>query len=419
MLPAALPRGDAPEGVRLERLPDVEELLVADADFAVGDLVLRERFLLRGPAELPPLGMFRPVPPEVGTVEILGEEGFPRAVIFDNEHLKLLFEFMNSEVEVQQEVLAMQDSMHPCSETFQSTSRVAEWLVEQQLPWLDDLDFASLARLLRLFCVNSHPCKVAGNTSGLLKWGTMINHSCLPNVVYSSVRGLDGDFEGHFRACRPIKAGDILGVSYMKLQTTLAPMSLRRRMLWYLKDPARTLGCSSCGQMTWQFLPGFERHAFSCSCGKRADDAQTKNEQMLSSAVLGALCARWSGLSQAESALTDLQDQVSTLHEDHFAVRCLQLLFLALEGDEFLSSKRTEGGDRWLRKVYELGQWQERIRPRQHGGMLLMLSFKSLAPTIRLLSQNHGEVEVLRDLSSWAASVLSMDDAWDTHELED
>ncbi|CAK8991339.1 Potential protein lysine methyltransferase SET5 (SET domain-containing protein 5) [Durusdinium trenchii] len=341
-------------GAHVTRKKSVEELLVADADFAVGDLVLRERFLLRGPAELPPLGMFRPVPPEVGTVEILGEEGFPRAVIFDNEHLKLLFEFMNSEVEVQQEVLAMQDSMHPCSETFQSTSRVAEWLVEQQLPWLDDLDFASLARLLRLFCVNSHPCKVAGNTSGLLKWGTMINHSCLPNVVYSSVRGLDGDFEGHFRACRPIKAGDILGVSYMKLQTTLAPMSLRRRMLWYLKgficlccrcsfeaayaDPARTLGCSSCGQMTWQFLPGFERHAFSCSCGKRADDAQTKNEQMLSSAVLGALCARWSGLSQAESALTDLQDQVSTLHEDHFAVRCLQLLFLALEGDESCGS---------------------------------------------------------------------------------
>ena len=25
MLPAALPRGDAPEGVRLERLPDVED----------------------------------------------------------------------------------------------------------------------------------------------------------------------------------------------------------------------------------------------------------------------------------------------------------------------------------------------------------------------------------------------------------
>lgn len=30
-------------------------------------------------------------------------------------------------------------------------------------------------------------------------------------------------------------------------------------------------------------------------------------------------------------------------------------------------------------KVYELGQWQERIRPRQHGGMLLMLSFKSFS----------------------------------------
>ena len=173
------------------------------------------------------------------------KDGFPHAVIFDNEHMKLLFEFMNSEVEVQQDVLAMQDSMHPSSETFQSTSRVAEWLVNQQLPWLEDLDFSSLSRLLRLFCVNSHPCKAAGSTSGLLKWGTMINHSCLPNVVYSSVEA-DGDFEGHFRACRPIKAGDVLGVSYMKLQATLAPMALRRRMLWYLK-----------GQQTacWPSLP--------------------------------------------------------------------------------------------------------------------------------------------------------------------
>ena len=32
-----------------------------------------------------------------------GQDGFPQSVIFDNEHLKLLFEFMNSEVEVQQD----------------------------------------------------------------------------------------------------------------------------------------------------------------------------------------------------------------------------------------------------------------------------------------------------------------------------
>lgn len=256
---------------------------MADEDFQVGDLVLREHFLLRGPAELPPLQMFAPVPQHVGTVEIAGE-GFPRAVIFDNEHLKLLFEFLNSSVEVQQEVLRMQDAMHPCSETFQSTSRVAEWLVSQDLPWLEDLDQPSLARLLRLFCVNSHPCKAAGTTSGLLKWGTMINHSCLPNVVYSSVE-LNGDFEGHFRACRPIKKGEVLGVSYMKLQATLAPMALRRRMLWYLKgficlcsrctsesveDPARSVKCDACGaKALWQYLPGLERHVFACSCGHR------------------------------------------------------------------------------------------------------------------------------------------------------
>ena len=36
-----------------------------------------------------------------------------------------------------QDVLAMQDTMHPASETFQSTSRVARYLVDQELPWLE------------------------------------------------------------------------------------------------------------------------------------------------------------------------------------------------------------------------------------------------------------------------------------------
>ena len=31
----------------------------------------------------------------------------------------------------------MQDTMHPASETFQSTSRVARYLVDQELPWLE------------------------------------------------------------------------------------------------------------------------------------------------------------------------------------------------------------------------------------------------------------------------------------------
>ncbi|CAE8585575.1 unnamed protein product [Polarella glacialis] len=186
-----VPRGEAPSGVRLERLPHVDELLVADRDFLPGQPVLRERFLLLGPSELPPLHMFRPVPQDVGTVEIVGAEvGFPGAVVFDNEHLKLLLEFLNSEEAVQADVLRMQDGMEPGSETFESTRRVAQWLIDQQLPWLEGptQELEVLARLLRLFCVNSHPCKVAGNTSGLLKWGTMINHSSVPNVVYSSAK---------------------------------------------------------------------------------------------------------------------------------------------------------------------------------------------------------------------------------------
>ena len=45
-----------------------------------------------------------------------------------------------------QEVLAMQDAMHPASETFQSTSRVAAWLVEKQLPWLEGEDGNPMAK---------------------------------------------------------------------------------------------------------------------------------------------------------------------------------------------------------------------------------------------------------------------------------
>ena len=290
ILPPAAARGPAPPGLCLERKDEFDERLLAAADFEPGSLVLREEFLLRGPAELPPLGMFRPVPADVGTVEIQGEPGFPRAVIFDNEHMKLLFEFLNSEIEVQQEVLAMQDSMHPSSETMQSTNKVAEWLISQDLPWLEGLDTSSLSRLLRLFCVNSHPCKAAGSTSGLLKWGTMINHSCIPNVVYSSVEA-DGIFEGHFRACRPIKAGDVLGVSYMKLQVTLAPLVLRRRMLWYLKG----FVCE-CDRCRYEATNGDPR-----SCGREPSASEVELEKELSHAVLGALCARSSSSTYSPS----------------------------------------------------------------------------------------------------------------------
>lgn len=86
-------------------------------------------------------------------------------------------------------------------------------------------------------------------------------------------------------------------LSPRKLQATLAPMALRRRMLWYLKgfvclccrcqseaalaDPARVLSCGSCGEkMGWQYLPGLGCHGFAClRCGAHATDEETKNEK--------------------------------------------------------------------------------------------------------------------------------------------
>ena len=54
------------------------------------------------------------------------------------------------------------------------------------------------------------PVQTAGNTSGLLKWGTMINHSCRANVTFHSVK-VGREFEGRYRAVRPIRKGDVLG----------------------------------------------------------------------------------------------------------------------------------------------------------------------------------------------------------------
>merc|ERR1712054_144891 len=99
--------------------------------------------------------------------------------------------------------------------TRSSIEQVARYLADRRLPWLSDLSFDDIFRLLRLFCVNSYPCRKAGNTSGLLKWGTMINHSCRANVTFHSVK-VEPEYEGRYRAVRPIRKGEVLGSSYMK-----------------------------------------------------------------------------------------------------------------------------------------------------------------------------------------------------------
>lgn len=438
-LPEASPRGPPPTGVRLEISVEAGERLVADADFEVGDLVLRERFLLLGPTELPPLDMFRPVPPDVGNVEMKGE-GFPGVTSWDQQHLKLLYEFINAEDEVQAEALRMQDTMCP-GETRQSIEQVARWLVDRKLPWLDDLNFHDVFRLLRLFCVNSYPCRAAGTTSGLLKWGTMINHSCLPNVTFHSVE-VDGEFEGRYRAVRPIRKGDVLGSSYMKPAVQLASLVHRRRVLWCLKgfvcscdrcceeaadgDDCRLLLCSSCRKsnnsctMRWQYHPCIGSHSFvGQTCGAIAEHELVQSEFQLSAEVVCAFFRHFQSFEEADQLTLDLRNRLAELPQDHFACRGLEALLLSMEGEFLASSKKLpqlqpgEAKD-WLRKVSAVVEWMQRVRKEPRGGLVLLLAFGGLAPSIRDLVQvvlAEDDAEWLRDLETWAKTMLVLDAA--------
>jgi len=453
-VPAPAPRGPAPEGVCLERHPTVGELLVAAQDFKAGSLVLREGFLLLGQAELPPLSMFKPVPSEVGDVEIDGE-GFPRATTFDNEHMKLLLAFVNAEREVQAEVLAMQDDMAPGCECAQTISRVARWLADRDLPWLEGLDFEVLFRLLRLFCVNSHPCRASGSTSGLLKWGTMINHSCRPNVVYSSVEVANGGFEGHFRACRDIRKGEVLGVTYMKSSImALGSLVQRRRVLWYLKgfvcvcprcaheatygDSARVLPCQKCKEpceLRWQYRPGLGSYAFvGTCCGAMAEPEAARLEAEVVAGVVGALFSKWRDFRVAEKETAKLREQAElVLHKDHFARWALRLLVLSLEGASIArthahavngaggdpSSPLPEESERWLLQVFEAQRWIGRVRGEaDFGGLLLMLAFGGLAnPILDLLEGRKSSWE--QEMQGWAKDLLAIDESWGGLKAED
>ena len=249
---------------------------------------------------------------------------------------------MNAQKEVQAEVLRMQDEMALGCETARCIGKVARWLIEQRLPWLDGWDVEVLDRLLRLFCVNSHPCHSKGRTSGLLKWGTMINHSCRPNVVFSSVKTPDGEFEGHFRACRRIESGEVLGTTYMKFPVGLASLAHRRRMLWVLKgfvchcpqclheashgDDARALLCPSCRdggaeggcRLTWRFRPGLGTYGFAGTrCGAPAAAEAARSEAELSAAAVGAMVAKFRDYEAAKAATAELRHLCEeSMHEE-------------------------------------------------------------------------------------------------------
>lgn len=437
--PEPASRGPAPPGTRLEERPHCGELLVADRDFQPGELVVRERFLLLGPPTLPPLSMFRAVPEAIGSVKMEGV-GFPGTCTWDAQHLKLLFAFINADRQVQAEVLRMQDDMSPWSECSKAIEKVATWLSEQRLPWLEHVEYDMLFRLLRLFCVNSYPCGSAGKTSGLLKWGTMINHSCCPNVTFSSAK-VGEDFEGHYRATRKILAGDVLGSSYMKPYVLLASIAQRRRMLWFLKgficlcdrcchelarpDRARALNCVECNapcKLNWQYCPGNGNFRFiGTRCGTALKHDAEEKEKQLAGAVIEANFVKWRDLPQAIATTKDLVQALhSELHVDHYARWIMELLFLALESTSFCQGSQglevARIPESWPDRVQTLLRWLRDTSCAPHASSLLMMAHGSLAePILRSLTgfrESCADVEELRIAAERRCALDAAAECW-------
>lgn len=397
--PEPVERGPPPDGTKLIVDPVVGELLIAARDFEPGELVVREEVLLLAPPELPPMGMFKPVPPHVGVVEMEGE-GFPYQVTFNRLHLNLLFAFISDDRAVQAEALRMQSDMTPDSECVRSIEEVAIYIWEQGLPWLQGMDKTVIFKLLRLFRVNSFPCKSGGrDRCCLLKWGTMLNSTCRPNCHYMSAE-VDGKYEGRFYALHSIKEGEILGSSYAPHTSLIGSLTQRRRVFWNLKG--YVCKCPWCCQ---EEVQGDEARCLHCT---------EEHEAKLCSEVMCLVMQK--PLWERAEMVAPLRDRVSELPADHWAHRAVQCITLLVEGRDLKKRRgpNNESGalladeaSSWLRKVWEVEHWVRSHRP----GLHVLTAFQ-LAPLVQEFSNGLATPgEWVHEILAWAQAETAIDEA--------
>lgn len=408
--PEPVDRGPPPDGTKLVDDPVVGELLIAARGFDPGELVVREEVLLLAPPELPPMGMFRPVPENVGAVKMDGE-GFPHTVTFNRLHFNLLFAFINEDRTVQAESLRMQSDMTPGSECVRSIEEVAKYLWEQQLPWLNGMEMDVIFKLLRLFRVNSFPCKSGGrDRCCLLKWGTMLNTTCRPNCHYMSAE-VDGKYEGRFYALRFIKEGEILGSSYAPHTSLVGSLVQRRRVFWNLKG--FECKCPWCCEEEVHGDPG-NLDFIGTECGMVATTAEKEREVQLCGEVMCLVMQKpfWERLELIEP----LRDRVSELPTNHWARRAVQCILLLAEGKNLQKRRgpKNEHGallvdeaSIWLHNVWEINCWVRSKRPELH----VMTAFQ-LAPLVNELSVGiDASEDWMQEVVSWALAETAIDEA--------
>jgi len=362
---------------------------------------VREEVLLLAPPELPPMSMFKPVPDNVGVVQMEGE-GFPYSVTFNRLHFNLLFEFISEDRTVQAESLRMQSDMIPGSECVRSIEQVAQYIWEQNLPWLRGMERDVIFKLLRLFRVNSFPCKSGGrDRCCLLKWGTMLNTTCRPNCHYMSAE-VDGKYEGRFYSLRSIREGEILGSSYAPHTSLIGSLAQRRRVFWNLKG--FICQCPWCRE---EEAEGDEARPLTCICSE-------ERETQLCSEVMCLVMQKplWERLEM----INPLRDRTSELPADHWASRSIQCILLLAEGRNLQKRRgpKNESGALftdetcgWLRKVWEVECWVRARRP----GLYVLTAFQ-LAPLVQDLRVGVDVTEDwMRDILAWAQAETAIDEA--------
>eukprot|EP00929_Paragymnodinium_shiwhaense_P055291 TRINITY_DN27708_c0_g1_i1.p1 TRINITY_DN27708_c0_g1~~TRINITY_DN27708_c0_g1_i1.p1 ORF type:complete len:571 (+),score=167.11 TRINITY_DN27708_c0_g1_i1:76-1788(+) len=419
--PPPADRGEPPAGTEMLH-GACGHYLVATRSFEAGEVVFRDRGILRPPSELPPLEMFRPLPKGVGDVPMKAD-GFPEVATFEHLNLFLLYAFLQASKADQADTLAMQDDVADGAECGECVDIVSKHLHAKQLPWLEELSLELLARLLRIFCVNSFSCHAAGEGGArttLYKWGTIMNCSCNANVTMSS-EAADGQAWGVWRARRKIAAGEELCNSYASVRMELCSVEQRRRMLWWWKgfecmcercraeaahgDEGRVLRCPECSaDFVWRPVPDKGGVCgFLGSCSHELPACLLEEELIATKCMVAALASK----TPPAPLVVELRRRCQPLPSEHRARRLLALIDLAAE-----TPSEEEAVLAWLYRVWESEVWfrnhsgaAESSRLAQ-GGLAQCRGWIRLAECVLERCPPERSDDWLQELCSWAEEAM-------------